>query len=40
MSKCCWFWCQNNKERGQTGGKICMKIKMSRIQPNQWKGTT
>ena len=30
---------QNNEERGQTGGKICMKINVSRIQPNPRKST-
>ena len=33
--KCLWFVDQNNKETWQTGGKICMKIYVSRIQPNQ-----
>ena len=30
---------KTTKRVGQTGGKICMKIKVSRIQPNEWKGT-
>ena len=33
-----WFWGENNKERGKTGGKICTKTNVSRIQPNQRKG--
>ena len=30
------FGVENNNEKGQTGGKMYMKINVSRIPPNQW----
>ena len=35
MLKMLVFWGENNNQKGQTGGKIYMKINVSRIPPNQ-----
>ena len=34
VKKFWWFGSQKSKETGQTGGKICKKIYVSRIIPN------